>query len=405
MKGVVFTDEAIRTIEDKILESREELKIKATKEASKRSGESIEVTKADVLSVYNKSRNNNMSSRVTGITKIYLIIGIFLIFIGITYPYIKGFMENADEDTIKGIGISLIGISMMLMSYLLKVLFEYKYKKRTEYMRIYERVNIQSDIKDIEVSKSLNMEDEEKHYSNIKYNNDIDDIIRINPRISIIESFGNIEREINKILYRDYNVDIKTGYNLRKYLETLYKNNYIDIETLNMLDKMRMLRNKIAHSSEELDVSYEEAREYRLLSLQIINKLMNLNPLKKVYIICGSKDSVYKDLIDSWNSDKEKFIDIISIDKDSETYQSLINSTIKTSDVILLILNKDSFKSKFVKYEIEIAKKYNKKIIVFNMSGEDIELDINNYTNIDDITKKNLIDCIYRIDIEKPHLE
>lgn len=392
----MFTDEATRTIEDKVLESREELKVKAAKEARKRRGEPIEVTKADVLSVYNKSRNNNISSSTRGILKTYLIIGIFLIFTGIAYPYIKSFMENADEDNIKGIGISLIGIIMILMSYLLKVLFEYRYKKRTEYMRIYERADIQNDIKDIEVSKSLDMESEEKQYNDIKYNNDIDDIIRINPRISILESWGNIEREINKILYRDYNVDGKTGYNLRKYLETLYKNNYIDIETLNMLDKMRMLRNKIAHSSEELDVSYEEAREYRLLSLQIINKLIKLNPLKKVYIIYDVKDSVYKDLIDSWNNDKEKFIDIISINKESESYESLVNSSIETSDVVLLISSENSFKSKFVNYEIEIATRYNKKMVVINTSDENIELDISNYTNINSITKKNLIDCIYR---------
>jgi hypothetical protein len=404
LKDILFTDEANKAIEDRCSKFKEELKLLASKEALKQRGEPIEVTKCDVLRVCNNSKYNDeyMLPKTNLVIRIYFFMGVLLSFIGLGYPFIKDFLYKANSDTIRGVLITSLGLVTITISYITREFINFRHRKFEIERYKYEEISIRDDINNIESTDTSDIDNEDDEYNYLEDNNYIKLIAKVNPKIVVMQSWLEIEKAIHNILYRNMvQYNDRNKLNLRRCLEILYENNYIDKETLNKLDKMRMLRNKIAHSSEELEVSYEEAKEYNLLSIKVINKLYKLNPLKKVYIISDVNNYSHIDLIKSWNFEGNSFMQIVDSNKCSnhnEYINSLINEQIKKCDIVLLIIGEDTLKSEWVNHEIEVAKINNKEVIAVNVSNNELDISIENCRIIDKLTKENLMREIYSND-------
>jgi hypothetical protein len=131
-----------------------------------------------------------------------------------------------------------------------------------------------------EIESSL--EDKEQIFDKDQENNEQDEQIKevaaVSPNASITMSWSMVEQEIQATIQRlAISPDYPAHNSPFKNIVLLKNYNILDIETLNILNELRNLRNKAVHShASDIKLTYLDALKYHELALKVVQVLKNI---------------------------------------------------------------------------------------------------------------------------------
>jgi hypothetical protein len=125
----------------------------------------------------------------------------------------------------------------------------------------------------------LENQTKEESERTLTFSEEIEKVAEIAPSAAISLAWSRVEREMYAAVLRLKSPPSYSPYaSPYKNLMFLREHSNLDTNDFHVLDRMRRLRNEVAHSQiSEVDINADEVREYAYLAAQLVHKLKNVS--------------------------------------------------------------------------------------------------------------------------------
>jgi len=129
----IFTEEAIKLLEQETKRFGEELKEEAVNEALRSRGEPVEVTASDVRRAREmfQKRGAKLRPATALLLRTYMVFGALIFVVGMIYPYMREFFYKSDVESRLSFMIAIAGLTMATASFFMRNYLDMALRSKT----------------------------------------------------------------------------------------------------------------------------------------------------------------------------------------------------------------------------------------------------------------------------------